>query len=107
MQRKATITVMLRSTKPACWNGSPGALVVFGFLTAALLAQSFKVGDRVEAYDAGWNKGTVVELGSGNYQGYFLVKYDAFTTQRWFKPVNLRPGPPPHAPKAYRSLQGR
>lgn len=70
-------------------------------IAATAQAQSYKVGDRVEAYAVGWNKGTVVEVGTGNYQGYFLVKYDSFSTQRYFKPSNLKPGGPPDAPKTY------
>jgi hypothetical protein len=76
------------------------------FLRAALLAltlcaQDYKVGDRVEANDIGWYKGTIVGLGSGSMQGYFLVKYDAYSSQRYFKPKDLRPGGPPDAPKTY------
>jgi len=77
------------------------AIVILLFVVAILSGQSYKPGDRVEAYDAGWNKGTIAEVGSGNYQGYYLVKYDAFTTQRYFKPDSLRPGGPPDAPKTY------
>jgi hypothetical protein len=59
------------------------------------------VGDRVEAYDSGWMKGKVTQVGTGSYQGYYLVKYDEFSTERYFKPANLRPGGPPAAPVAY------
>jgi hypothetical protein len=60
-------------------------------ITMAASPQSYKVGDRIEPYDSGWLPGTIVELGSGNYSGYFLVKYDQFSTQRYFKPSDLRP----------------
>lgn len=78
----------------------PVALAV-SVLCLAAQTTTYRTGDRVEAYDAGWNKGAVTEIGSGNYQGYYLVKYDAFSTSRWFHPRDLRPGGPPDAPKVY------
>lgn len=70
--------------------------------TAAMAQpQTYKVGDRVEAHDIGWYKGTIAGLGTGSNQGYYLVKYDAYSTQRYFKPADLRPGGPPDAPKSY------
>ncbi len=67
--------------------------------------QTYKVGDRVEAYDAGWNKGAITGLGTGTYEGYYMVKYDAFSTERWFRPRDLRPGGPADAPKQYPSYK--
>lgn len=61
----------------------------------------YQVGDRVEAYDVGWYKGVVTQVGTGNYAGYYMVKYDDFSTNRYFKPGDLRPGGPPAAPKQY------
>lgn len=83
----------------------PGVLAALTFCVCTAAAQNYKVGDRVDAYDVGWNPGAVTQLGSGNYQGYFLVKYDQFTTERWFKPENLRPGKAPEAPKTYPARQ--
>lgn len=71
------------------------------FVSVLAAQTAYRLGDRVEAYDAGWNKGAVTEIGSGKYEGYFLVKYDAFSTSRWFHPRDLRPGGPPDAPKTY------
>ena len=76
-------------------------LLILTSLLAIAQPPAYKVGDRVEAYDVGWYKGTVTQLGTGTYQGYFMVKYDDFSTQRYFKPDNLRPGGPPSAPKVY------
>jgi len=61
----------------------------------------YRIGDRVEALDISWDKGSVTEIGTGKDQGSYLVKYDKFKTQRWFAPKNLRPGGPPDAPKSY------
>ncbi|MHB1241777.1 MAG: tudor domain-containing protein, partial [Gammaproteobacteria bacterium] len=62
---------------------------------------AYHVGDRVEANDLGWYKGTITQVGSGNMQGYYLVKYDDYSSQRYFKPASLRPGGPPDKPKSY------
>lgn len=63
--------------------------------------RTYKIGDRVEAHDISWDKGTVTEIGAGKDQGYYMVKYDKFTTKRWFAPKDLRPAGPPDAPKSY------
>jgi len=72
-------------------------------LAFALCAQdrTYSVGDRVEALDVTWYKGTVTQIGSGTYQGYYMVKYDEFNSSRWFAPKDLKPGGPPAAPKTY------
>lgn len=79
-------------------------LSAFLFLTAvAAVSQSasYKAGDRVEAYDIGWYKGVVTLVGTGENQGYYMVKYDDFSTQRYHKPDSLRPGGPKSAPTVY------
>ncbi len=73
-------------------------LIAFVVIAAA---QQYKVGDRVEAYDSGWLKGAVTGVGTGNYAGYYLVKYDDFNSERYFKPEYLRPGGPPAKPVVY------
>lgn len=78
----------------------PAAVLLTAILVVAQ-TPTYRVGDRVEAYDSGWNKGAVAAVGSGNYQGYYLVKYDEFSTQRYFKPDSLRPSGPKEAPKVY------
>lgn len=45
---------------------------------------------QVEGYDFGWHSGTVTELGAGNYQGYYLIKYDKFNSSRWYQPKDMR-----------------
>ena len=54
-------------------------------------AQSFKVGDKVEAYNSGaWYKGNVVETGMDNYVGYYKIKYEDYNQTQWIKASNLR-----------------
>ncbi|MFN0100826.1 MAG: hypothetical protein ACKV2U_01920 [Bryobacteraceae bacterium] len=76
---------------------------LFLLLAASVLAQSpaYKVGDRVEALDIAWYKGAITQIGTGNNQGNYLVKYDDFSTQRYHQPNSLRPGGPPDAPKVF------
>lgn len=51
---------------------------------------AYSIGDRVEGYDLGWYAGVVTQLGSGANQGSYLIKYDKFSTSRWFHPKDLR-----------------
>jgi len=62
-----------------------GRLAVIVFLASPLslaTAQDggFKVGDKVEAYNVGWYKATVLEIGSGSMSGYLKVHYDDFSS---------------------------
>jgi hypothetical protein len=81
----------------------PRPLTLLLVIASIVAAQPpvYKVGDRVEANDVGWYKGVIVQIGSGNYQGYYLVKYDEFSSQRYFKPDSLRPAGPPEKPRTY------
>ena len=38
--------------------------------------------DVVEGYDFGWLAGTVTEIGGGTNQGYYMIKYDKFSSSR-------------------------
>lgn len=68
------------------------------FLSVALqlvlsfaFAQSFTVGQKVEAWNSGeWYKGTITEIGSGNYQGYYYVQWEKYTVGQWVKASNIR-----------------
>lgn len=65
-------------------------------LSLALSLTSFHaaavgVGDRVEAYNYGWSAGTVVQIGSGDYAGYFLVKRDDSKIPQWTRADNVKP----------------
>lgn len=55
------------------------------------LAQNFTVGQKVEGYNSGeWYKGTVMQIGSGNYQGYYYIQWDKYTVGQWVKAENVR-----------------
>jgi len=41
---------------------------------------SFNVGDKVEAWNVAWYKATILEIGKGNYNGYYKVHYDDFSS---------------------------
>lgn len=54
-------------------------------------AQTFKIGDKVEAYNSGaWYKGSVAEIGVNNYSGYYEIKYQDYNQLQWIKASNLR-----------------
>ncbi|GAA4731175.1 hypothetical protein [Flavisolibacter ginsenosidimutans] len=54
-------------------------------------AQSFSLGQRVEGYNSGeWYKGTVTQIGSGNYQGYYYIQWEKYTVGQWVKAENVR-----------------
>jgi len=40
----------------------------------------FQIGQKVEAYNVGWYKATVIEIGSGDYAGYIKVHYDDYSS---------------------------
>lgn len=53
--------------------------------------QKFKVGDAVEAYDIGWYRGRVVEIGTGKeYTGHYLIDYDDYATNKWHSARHVR-----------------
>ncbi len=67
--------------------------IVFLFLTFTvftLAAQSFGVGDKVEAYNVGWYKATILEVGSGDYVGYYKIHYDEYASDQWLKNTSIR-----------------
>jgi hypothetical protein len=62
------------------------------FTVFTLAAQSFGVGDKVEAYNVGWYKATILEVGSGDYVGYYKVHYDEYSSasDQWLKNASIR-----------------
>lgn len=48
------------------------------------------VGDKVEAYDIGWYKGSIKAIGTGNNQGQYLIDYDEYSTDRWHYAKDVR-----------------
>jgi len=66
-------------------------LTAFQFILFIAFAQSFNVGDKVEIYNSGgWYKGTILEIGSGNMQGYYSVSYDGYKQAQWMKKENIK-----------------
>ena len=69
---------------------------LFGFGLAALgiafavPAAAQSVGDRVEYFESGWWKGTVVEVGSGANSGEFKVRADGSSFNKWAAARNVR-----------------
>ncbi|MEJ7611518.1 MAG: hypothetical protein WKF88_10115 [Ferruginibacter sp.] len=64
------------------------------FFTFSSFSQaSFKVGDKAEAYNVGWYKATVIEIGSGSYAGYYKVHYDDYSSasDQYLKASSVRP----------------
>src|SRR5665647_702020 len=60
-------------------------VLVIGF------GQNFQVGNKVEIYNSGgWYKGSILEIGTGNYKGYYSVKYDGYSQPQWMKESNIR-----------------
>lgn len=53
-------------------------------------AGRYKVGDRVEAWNIAWYKGTVVKVGVEGYAGYYLVKHDEYAQDSYYKEANVR-----------------
>jgi hypothetical protein len=84
-----------------------GLLMVFGTATAS--ADDWQVGDKVQAYNVDWYDGTIAEVGSGSYDGYYLVKWDDFNGQQYIaaKNIRARPGSAPTGSNADAGLTGR
>ncbi len=60
-------------------------------LSAADAPYPCKVGDKVEGWNvADWYKATVEEVGSGNYNGYCLLKWDDYKIHTWINAENIR-----------------
>ncbi len=52
----------------------------------------FQIGQKVEAYNVGWYKATVLEIGSGDYAGYIKVHYDDYSSasDQYLKESSIR-----------------
>ena len=52
----------------------------------------WKVGDKVESYNITWTEGTVIEIGSGNYAGYYRIHWDQGSNPggQWISAANVR-----------------
>ena len=65
--------------------------VIVQFILIVSFAQTFKPGDKVEINNSGgWYKGSVQQIGSGEWAGYYKVTYDGYTGQQWMKASNIK-----------------
>jgi hypothetical protein len=67
-------------------------LLVFGTAGVAT-AEQWQVGDQVQAYNVDWYDATIAEVGSGDREGYYLVKWDDFAGQQYIAEANIRARP--------------
>ena len=75
-------------------RSTPGLIVVAMFVAALAtpsFAKTFSVGDKVRYYAPGWYDATVVEIGTGEKAGSYLVKPDAYARAVWSSSVEARP----------------
>ena len=65
--------------------------LVFQFALFPAFSQTFKPGDKVEINNSGgWYKGSVEQIGSAEWAGYYKVSYDGYTGQQWMKASNIK-----------------
>lgn len=61
------------------------------FVYAITLAQTFTVGQKVEGWNSGdWYAGTISQIGTDNYKGYYYIQWDKYTVGQWVKASNIR-----------------
>lgn len=82
-----------------------GCFLLFAAISPAWA--DFHVGDKVQAWNADWYDATIAEVGSGQYAGYYLVKWDRFSTPQYIKASNVRARPGPAATAAAWPQLGR
>lgn len=61
---------------------------------------SYRVGDRVEGYDYGWNPARETQIRNGRDSQEYLLQYEKFSTQRWYHPRDMRAAGEGEAEKA-------
>lgn len=57
---------------------------------APVPAKVWHVGDKIEGWNVAWYEGVVKEIGSGKYQGHYLVKWDKYDTDQWVEAKGVR-----------------
>ncbi|MES1264942.1 MAG: hypothetical protein ABUU24_04725, partial [Variovorax sp.] len=72
-------------------------LAVLLLASAPALAGGWQVGDKVQGYDVDWYDATILEAGTGDHSGEYLVKYDKYSGEKWLsaESIRARPGAPP------------
>lgn len=65
--------------------------ILLQFCLGMAFGQTFNIGDKVEINNSGGRyKGSVEQIGSGEWAGYYKVSYDGYTGQQWMKASNIR-----------------
>lgn len=64
---------------------------ILQFFLLVAFGQSFRVGDKVEVFNSGgWYAATIQQSGTGDYNGYYYVKYEKYSQGQWIKGTNIR-----------------
>lgn len=89
-----------RPVLPALIMSSAGVIAIASPARAATIERrasivveqqgSWRVGDKVEAYNTAWYNATIVEIGSGDYAGYYKVRFDNYASEQWLKASSIR-----------------
>lgn len=54
----------------------------------------FRVGERVQVYYRNWYPATIMEIGKGDYRGFYRVDFDDFDRHRWVDADEMKDRPP-------------
>ena len=70
-------------------------ITMFSFIGISSYSQSngkYSIGQKVEAYNSGWYKASVIGFGSGDLTGYIKVHYENYSTasDQYLKESNIR-----------------
>ena len=69
------------------------AAAVLPLVWASGALAAWKVGDHVQAWNIDWYNATIVQIGTANYAGYYLIHYDGKAgggSEQYIKAENIR-----------------
>lgn len=52
--------------------------------------EKYEIGQKVEAWNVGWYKATILEIGSGEHAGYIKVNYTDYSSNQYLKESSIR-----------------
>jgi hypothetical protein len=66
-----------------------------GCVASLCAAETWKVGDKVEAWNSAWYPAEIISVGTGEHAGQFMVHYDGFSkaSDQWIFARNIRARP--------------
>lgn len=67
--------------------------IMFTLANVTCAQAGYKIGDKVQAWNLDWYDAAIAEVGSGPHAGYYLVKWDKFSTPQYIKESNIRARP--------------